>query len=94
MKHWKETVIKQEQIKWKRPPIKNIKDGKLDIILTIPLTGLFEAQAKHSYLEGMQSVMELLIQSQKEKTSIEQADIIKMLNTCGFPELVNIVTKG
>lgn len=87
MKHWKETVFKSEQIKWKRPPIKNIKDGKLDILITIPLTSLFEAQARHAYIEGMRSMMEMLIQSQTEKRVIEVTDIVKLLNDCGFPEL-------
>jgi hypothetical protein len=87
MKHWKETVLKSGHIKWERPPIKNIEDGKLDILVTIRLTSLFESQAKYSYSEGIRTMMELLIQSQTQKRVIKVTDIVKMLNDCGFPEL-------
>jgi len=87
MKHWKETVIKSEQMKWKRPPIKNIDDGKLDVIITIPLTELFEAQAKGSFAEGMLSMMQFHMKSQTDEKYIGMTDIVKLFKDAGLPEI-------
>ena len=87
--HWKETVIKSKSIKWKLPKVKSIEDGKLDVTLTLPLTSLFEYQAKTAFAQGMMTMMQFHIQSQTNNKLIGTADIIKLFNDCGLPEIAN-----
>lgn len=94
MKHWKETIIKSKEIKWKRPPIKTIEDNKLDVIVTIPLTALFEAQAERSFAEGMLEMLRFHIQSQNDKKLIDVADLVKLFNECGFPRIAKRFNKA
>lgn len=51
--NWKDTVIKNKDIQWKHPKIKYVEDGKIDFILTLPLTHIIEMQAKRSFLMGI-----------------------------------------
>lgn len=83
MRHWKDTVLKSNQIKWKRPPIKNIEDGKLDILITIPLTSLFEIQAKTAFADGMLAMLKFHI----ENETIKAEDLIKFFTDCGLSEI-------
>lgn len=92
MKNWKDTVIKSESIKWKRVTPKTITDGKLDIDLHLPLTALFEAQAKNSFAYGMMTMMQFHTQSQRDNKLIEVGDIIKLFNDCGLPEIAKQFT--
>ena len=87
MKHWKDTIIESGQIKWKRPRVKGIEDGKLDVYITIPLTSLFEAQAKKSFAAGMFRMMEFHVRKQGEGAVIELSDLMKLFNDCGLPEI-------
>jgi len=84
MKHWKETLLKSENIKWTRPRIKNIKDGKLDFNLTIPFTGLFESQARQSFAEGMIEMLKFHIHHDNNKP-IEFDEIVQLFEDCGLP---------
>ena len=90
--NWENTVIKSEDIKWKRPPIKNIKDGKLDIIITIPLTDLIRSQAKHSFMQGMSVVIDFFVKHQKENKPIEHDELVTLFKECNLPELVERIT--
>ena len=83
--HWKDTVIKSEQILWKRPKIKTIKDNKLDFILTLPFTNLFEQQAKHSFFEGVRVTMEFIRDKEGE---FGVSDINDFLIDCGYAEVL------
>jgi len=87
--HWKETLIRSEQIKWKRLPVKHIADGKMDIQVNIPLTDLCEAQAKEAFTGGMLTMLQFHVQRQVEERAIEIADLIKLFNDCGLPEAAN-----
>ena len=85
--HWTETIIKSKSIKWKRVIPKTIEDGKLDFTLNLPLTSLFEYQAKSSFAQGMMAMMQFHIQSQTDSKLIEVDDLIKLFNDCGLPEI-------
>ena len=86
--HWKKTLMKSEDIKWKGLHAENIA-GKLDIHLKIPLTNWIEAQAKASFAAGMLTMLQFHVQKQTEKSSIEVADLIKLFNDCGLPDIAN-----
>ncbi len=51
--HWKDTVLKQREIRWSHPEFKYVDDNKIDIILTIPITRLLEEQARRSFTNGV-----------------------------------------
>ena len=85
--HWKDTLIKSKTIKWKRVTPKTIEDGKLDFTLTLPLTSLFEYQAKAAFAQGMMTMMQFHIQSQTDNKLIKIEDIVKLFNDCGLPEI-------
>lgn len=87
MRHWKNTILKSNQIKWKRPPIKNIEDGKLDMLIKISLTSLFEIQAKTAFADGMLAMLEFHVKKQGENETIEIEDLIKFFTDCGLPEI-------
>ena len=85
--HWKETVIRSKSIKWKKVMPKTIEDGKLDFTLTLPLTSLFEYQAKTAFAQGMMTMMQFHVQFQTDGELIEIDDLIKLFNDCGLPEI-------
>ncbi len=86
--HWKETVLKSEQIKWKGPRIKNIADGKLDFNIHLPLTALFEDQAKQAFAHGMLTMYAFLTTDQHQEVKIiTRADLSKLFQDCGLPEI-------
>jgi len=87
IEHWRDALADSSEIKWKRPPIKNIEDGRLDIIITVPLTELFEAQTKRAFGYGMIAMMDFHIQKQMSKKRIEVQDIIDLFNNFGLPEI-------
>lgn len=91
MKHWKETLIKSENIKWTRPRVKTIKDGKLDFILTVPVTSLFESQARQSFAEGMIEMLKFHIYH--DAKPIEFPEIVKLFGDCGLPEVAKALNK-
>jgi len=93
IQHWKDALATSKEIKWKRPPIKNIEDGKLDIIVTVPLTELFEAQTKRAFAYGMLAMLDFHVQKQKGYKPIEVQDIIELFNKFGLPELANQMFK-
>lgn len=87
--HWKDTVLKSKEIKWVRPRIKNIEDGKLDVNLNIPLTQLIEGQAKLSFTHGVVQALNFTADYQRNKRTIKTQDLLGFLNGCGLPELVD-----
>jgi hypothetical protein len=50
---YKNYLIKSKNVKWKPVEIKNVEDGKMDFILTIPLTEMFDNQAKAAFMGGV-----------------------------------------
>ena len=50
---YQDTILTDEQIQFRPLPVKRIEDGKVDIVVTIPLTNLLEAQAKASFFVGI-----------------------------------------
>jgi S-methylmethionine-dependent homocysteine/selenocysteine methylase len=63
--NWKDTLIKSEDITWKNPKIKNLKDGRIDFILTIPLTNIVEMQARLSFLKAIREYHFFMIDNAK-----------------------------
>ena len=93
IKHWRDALADSKEIKWKRPPIKNIDDGKLDIIITVPLTELFEAQTKRAFGYGMIVMLDWYIQRQKVRKPIEIQEITDMFTSFGVPEIANQIAQ-
>jgi hypothetical protein len=94
IEHWRDALATSKEIRWKRPPIKNIEDGKLDIIITIPLTELFEAQTKRAFGYGMLAMLDFHIQKQMNKKRIEVQDIIDLFNNFGLPEIAKQIAQN
>ena len=84
--NWRESVLKSHEVKWTRPIPKNIDDGKMDIIITLPLTALFEAQAKRSFAAGMDTAMKFFAKYLEGDKPIEVEDLVKFFADSGFPE--------
>jgi len=91
MKHWKETVIKSEEIKWKRPRFKITEDGKSDVVITIPLTAMLEAQAKRAFTEGMLAMLQFHLEAQANDKLIDIPDMVKVFKDCGLPEVAKML---
>ena len=89
--HWRESLIKSEDIKWK-PMLKVINDNNLDFNLHLPLTALFEAQARQAFAFGMVTMMKFHIGYQGDEKPIEIADVIKLFNDCGLPEVAKKIS--
>ena len=68
--NYKDTVLKQSQIKWRRPPVKYIEDGKLDVVVSIPLTKVIEGQAQISFAWGCFEVLSWLGDTQQKQIQI------------------------
>lgn len=96
IKHWRDALAESKEIKWKRPPIKNIEDGKLDIIITVPLTELFEAQAKRAFGYGMLAMLDFHVRRSNDEKPIEVEELVKVFTDFGLPELATKLfnTKG
>jgi hypothetical protein len=84
---WEGTIIKSKDFKWEQPAIKNTADGKLDFNIHIPLTALFERQARRSYARGMFDMMLFQIQMQKSKKIIDAKDLQNLFTKVGLPEI-------
>jgi len=93
IEHWKDALATSKEIKWKRPPIKNIEDGKLDIIITVPLTELFEAQTKRAFGYGMIAMLDFHVQKHKGDKPIEVQDIIDLFTKFGLSEIADRMFK-
>lgn len=87
IKHWRDALATSKEIKWKRPPIKNIEDGKLDIIITVPLTELFESQTKRAFGYGMLAMLDYHVHRAENKKPIEVDELINLFNSFGLPEI-------
>jgi hypothetical protein len=57
--HYKETLLKQKEIKFRMPKLKINDDGKVDIAIHIPLTNILEGQALKSFTYGVFAIIEL-----------------------------------
>lgn len=84
LKHWRDALATSKEIKWQRPHIKNVEDGKLDMKITIPLTELFEAQTKRAFGYGMLAMLDFHVHREKP---IKVEDIVKLFNDFGLPEI-------
>lgn len=73
---YKATVIKNQDIKWKHPKIEYIEDGKVDMILTIPLTGILELQAFRSFAAGAKAVF-TFFQDNQNRSIEEVKELLK-----------------
>lgn len=84
MGSYKDTILKQEQIKWKRPPVKIINDDKVDLIITIPLTEILDCQAKTSYFAGANEIFKYIMSVIDEKKIINEDDVKSKLREMGL----------
>ena len=83
--HWRDSLLKSEQVKWRRPPVKNIKDGKLDILITLPLTALFEVQAQRAFGDGMLAMATFQIKMYEANKVPQLTDFVKLFEEVGLP---------
>ena len=88
--NWKETVLKSSEIKWRRPKMKSVDDGKLDFIIHLPLTNLFRRQAKRAFSHGVAATLAFIAKHQESGRPIETSDIVAFLNECDLPELAKL----
>jgi hypothetical protein len=91
-KHWRETVVRSEDLRWKRPQMELVEDGKADIRITIPLTKLLQQQAQLSYAEGMLTMLKFHRGWPRGKP-IQFSDIMKLLRDCGLGDIAKKMTK-
>ncbi len=57
--NYKDTILKE--IKWHNTSTVQSDDGKLDLILRIPLTDILDAQAKNSFAKGVQEGAQFIL---------------------------------
>lgn len=55
--NYKDTIIKVENMSWTMPKFKKHKDGRNDLILTIPFTEILEQQAYVSFQGGVHALL-------------------------------------
>ena len=94
IKHWRDALVTTKEIKWKRPPIKNVEDGKLDIIITIPLAELFEAQTKRAFGYGMLAMLNFHVHRSEADKPIELEELINLFKEFGLPEIADRMFKN
>ena len=87
--HWKDTIIKSSDIKWKSCKPISTDDGKLDINMHIPLTGIVEYQAKKSFMDGLNAMYEFVYELRHTKKTICLQDIATFYEQCGYPEIAS-----
>lgn len=79
---WRDSLIKSKDIKWQRNvKAKNVEDNKLDINIFLPLTTIFEGQARQSYLCGVVDTLAFLSDS---KTTVTKQSIVDFLTESGY----------
>ena len=90
---YKDTIIKQCEIIWKPLKIRQTKDGKIDMKVNIPLTALFDAQAKRSFMRGVAEALSFVGNCQESKTIITTELLDSMFTMWGIPELSKLTKK-
>ena len=85
--HWKDAMIKSSEFHWKKPLVENVEDGKLDVIVNIPLTSLYEKQAKRAFTHGMLTMLQFNVKKAEENSPIDISDLVKLFTDCGLPEI-------
>ena len=81
--NWKDTLIDFSKVSWAIPEMKNSEDGKVDIILTIPITDLLYGQAKKSFLMGIKEYHDLIMSLGDDKEEA-QKKLAEKLKEWGF----------
>lgn len=92
--NWKETVLKQKNIKWKRPSLKYFDDGNIDLIINIPITKLMEKQAHWAFLCGVQQVLLFYAKAQEENRVIDEAQLATKFTEWGLGNIWKIAKRG
>ncbi len=67
--NYKDTILKQSQIKWEAPKIKYIDDGNVDFHVTVPLTNLLNMQAQTSFTHGVLEMFKFTALAEEPLTS-------------------------
>jgi hypothetical protein len=91
--NYKDTVLKQGQFSWKPSKWKESKDGKIDLRINIPLTNLFDVQAKQSFMRGVAEALSFMGNCQKDETMITSELLKSKFKEWGIPELGEIMDK-
>jgi len=85
--NYKDTTLKQAEIQWQPTKLKQTKDGKIDLKLTIPLDKLFDAQTKRSFMRGVAEAFAFVGNCQAEQTVITTELLDSKFTEWGIPEL-------
>jgi hypothetical protein len=83
---WQDTIIKQTEFEWKSPKFKQVDDNKLDIIVTIPLQSLIEAQAKRSFQNGVIAMLYFTAQAPEKDGKITTESLLEQFKEWEMPE--------
>jgi len=92
--NYKDTIMSQRQMKWQPLKIRQIKDGKIELKLTISLTELFDAQAKQAFMRGVVEALGFVGNCQKTKVIITTELLDQKFTEWGIPELSKLVKEA
>jgi hypothetical protein len=84
--NYKDTILKQSQIKWKQPKMKVKDDGNVDLNIHVPLTELLDKQALNSFTKGVLHMMTLYADCQTNKVEITSELIVSKFTEWGLPD--------
>lgn len=77
--NYKDSLLKQENIKWKQPRIKWQDDDSMDLVLKVPIQKLLEGQAYKSFNAGVIALFDFLeIQKDKPLPELKTALIAQL----------------
>lgn len=88
---YKDTIIKQKELQWMPPKIRQIKDGKIDLKFTIPLTTILDTQAKRAFMQGIVEALGFVGSCQEQKVIITKELLDRKFSEWGIPELSEIL---
>jgi hypothetical protein len=91
--HWKDTLIKAKNIKWKAGKLKWKDDGSWDLNIHIPLDMVLKRQAKYSFMAGVAETISWWGKCQGTGTKLDTPDIQKWLIERGCNELAEKLDK-
>ena len=82
--NYKDAILKD--VKFKSKGIRWIKDGKSDLIITVPMTAILDAQAKYAFSMGAIEVLHFVANMQQAGKQIDTNTINGQLREWGIIE--------
>lgn len=88
---YQNTIIKQSELQWTPPKIKQSKDGKIDLKFTIPLTAILDTQAKRAFMQGVVEALGFVGNCQEQQVIITKELLDTKFSEWGISELSEIL---